>query len=117
MGYTGIKTNGIAGDDTMMQAISEELPGEVLCTILKGHPDKHAYSAVKKDNGSVVAYVTAIIAKKNELLIKVMHECEVPLYFGCPAKILLMLTPTFDNNSKDWRKKCYQCNNLKPVNL
>ena len=66
-----------------------------------------AYLAVKSTKTQEVSgYVVLLSLKRDETGYKDMHECEGPIYFGAPKRILKKLSPTYDLNSLAWRFGC-----------
>jgi hypothetical protein len=60
------------------------------------------YAAVKCASGEVVAIVTLIDGGGW----KTMDESMGPYYYGCPASVLSLLTPTKCESALKWRAKC-----------
>lgn len=80
---------------------------EILGVVSKG---REVYVAARQKDGKVAGWVVLVERSKEEVSVKVLHECELPYYFGAPKKILDLLDETQDENSLKWRKFCRDSN-------
>lgn len=69
------------------------------------------YAAVKNSKGEVYALVVLTKTDMSDYFnfgSKWMDETMGSCYYDCPVSILKLLTPTEDEFSNNWRKKCWQ---------
>lgn len=72
------------------------------------------YSAIRDKDGNVFCAVYLTGTEKNrEFFYKEVHENWGPTRYGCPDRILDMLTPTDSEWANEWRTKCREANRSK----
>jgi len=72
-----------------------------------------AYKTIKSDlanENEIVALVVRVNFHRGyyNFSYKDMDETMMPYYFDCPERILKLLTPTTNENSIEWRKRCWE---------
>lgn len=67
------------------------------------------YAALKLTTNEVVAVICLVrMTKSREISYKSMDETVGPYEYGCPRKILELLTPTNSEYAINWRKQCWE---------
>lgn len=94
----------------MQKAIDDEINGSGICQVVESVlQGGEYYAAVRAANGDVFAAVGVVEGTGYKL----MDESMNPYYYGCPARILDLLTPApkawpgqLTEWSAKWRERC-----------
>lgn len=104
MGWTSIKHSGDIIKDLKKCIIGSDKNFEILEHSIKSNV---IYLAVKnKIKNVILAEIVLYNIKNGEIFFKDMSEFEGPYYYGCPKKIIKLLSPTDNEYALEWRKKC-----------
>jgi hypothetical protein len=85
--------------------------GTVLDCSVKGNVAYLAYERMTPTHRYVYAIVCLIRRSRKDTFnfsYKDMDETMGPYYYDCPARILSLLTPTDNEEARQWREKCWK---------
>ena len=72
------------------------------------------YYAVYSKKTEQTTGCVAIFQRENKVLwVKCIPESHLPYYYNCPARILNRLSPVDNENSMEWRNRCFELIQLK----
>lgn len=120
MGWDGTMCWDRPKTDRVRQIIREAFEPHTIVDMSLRNFNTEAYLAVRpKDKDFVVGYVVLMQHRNHEFMTKDMDEGVLPYYFGCPDKILRLLSPPETifadcpaavEYAKQWRARCAERN-------
>ena len=114
MGWTGtynvVWKNGRIDRKATLEAIIDGWFKNGKNTLLKGSLVGTTYYAAVRTEATQEVWGLVVLTSTQgaEFCYKEMDETEGPNYYGCPASILNLLTPTDCKWAQEWREKCRQ---------